>query len=581
MDKIAQALTDALVKALRESHDELQQIAEAGGDKASGGLLNDVKNLTDIVSNLAPFIGDLAGLFFPPLEVLNAAESAGGKYGIATAIGWWMGNALFQTANPIFLPLQHGVANLAQTDVFDPQTAAQLQAKGIIDDAYGRSDAAGGNLSGDRYDMLVDAQLQRPGLVTLLDLWNRGYIHERDVDLALARDGTPTWWHGPLKQLRYNLLSPADLALANLRGIMSDQEMTDYAAKVGARPEEMRILIGNTGEPPGLMQLLEAYRRNFIDQDTLQRGIRQSRVRDEWIPTIERLRYSPMSIADAIRAVVENYLTDAEGKDIAMQNGLMPDHWEPMKESWGRPLSHLEMMSLYHRGQVTLDQVRQAMRESDLKDKYIDPAIELGRRLVPERQIVMMLERAVIGKDVAMEMLREYGYNDTDAERLMQLGVAQHVAHAKNLTRTDIVNLYSDSLLSKAEANKHLVELGYTAADADYILTLAGVKAKAKALAQIQKGIQAEYRAHNVTKAQAIDQLQHAGMDHPQATALVDLWQHEIRATTRSLTEAQILSLAEHGLISASDARVRLVAYGLTEGDADLLLALHGIVKAP
>ena len=581
IDKIGQVITDAIIKALEDRQDELTKIAEAGGNKASGSLLNDVSSLVSLIKDLFPLLGEVAGVAFPPLGVLEEVEKSGGKYGLAMAVGYWLGGTLEQAAQPIFLPMNHAIADQVQTEIFDPQTAAQLQAKGIIGEDYGRSEAAGGNLDGPHYDKLVDAALQRPQFATLLDLWNRGYIKETDVDLALQRNGIPPFWVGPLKQLRYNLLSPADLALANLRGELSDADMLAYGQTIGANTEDMTLLVANTGEPPAAEMMMEAYRRGFVDQSTFDRAIRQSRIRNEWIPTMLQLRYSPMSVADAIRAVIENYLTDEQGKAIAEQNGLLPEHWEPMKESWGRPLSHLEMMALYYRGAATVDDVKQAMRESDLKDKYINQAIELGRRLVPERQIVTMLERGVITHPVAHQMLRELGFNDTDAERMIALGAAQHTAHAKELSRTDIVNMYVDSLLTEQNAEKHLVNLGFTSTDAEAILQLAKIKQAGAQLKAIQRGVEAEFRAGNLTERQAVSELEKAHMEPVAAQRMVALWKQEKRSVLRSLTEAQILSLAEHQLISADDARARLVAYGLPQGDADLLLALHGIVKAP
>ena len=581
IDQIAQTLREALLGALKDAQDELTQIAEAGGDKASGGLLNDVTNISHIISNLLPAVGEIAGLAFPPLGVLEEVEKSGGKYGIAMGIGYWLGGAMEQAAQPIFLPINHAIADAQQTEIFDPQTAAELQSKGIIGDAYGRSEAAGGNLDGSHYDKLVDAALKRPDMLQLFDLWNRGYIKETDVNLALQRNQIPVFWWEPLKELRWNLLSSADLALANLRGEMSDADLQAYAKRIGATPEDMRILIANTGEPPAAEQMMEAYRRGFVDEPTFDRAIRQSRIRNEWIPTMLKLRYSPMSVSDAIRAVIENYLTDEQGREIAQQNGLLPEHWEPMKESWGRPLSHEQMLELYHRGQVTEEEVKQAMRESDLKDKYIQAAIDLGRTLVPQRTIVSMLDHGVITHARAREMLMEQGYNDADAEALIMLGAAQRAHTAKELTRTDVVTMYTDSLLTRAQAEEHLAKLGFHAEDIRAILDLADVKARTAQLKAIQRGVEASLKAHHLTANQAIAQLDAAGMEHGQAQGLVDLWLRERGQAVRTLTEAQILSLGSHGLISPEDTLGRLVGYGLAEADARLLLELHGIGRKP
>lgn len=581
IDQIAKVITDAIIAALKDREDELKAIAEAGGSKAGGGLLNDIGNLTDLISGIVAPLLSVAEFAFPPLDVLKHVESTGGKLGEGFGIGWVLGNLGFNALAPFMVPVNNAVGNLVQTGIFDPQTAAQLQAKGIINDAYGRSEAAGGNLSGEHYDKMVDAAMVRPALPELFDMWNRGLISEEDVTVALQRSTLPEYWYPMVKQLRWQLLSGADLALANLRGEMSDADLEVYAAKIGVTKDDMATLIANTGEPPGPEQLMEAIRRGFIDHDRFVRGIRQSRVRDEWVDVEYALRESPMSTADAVRAVIENYLSDDEGKAIAVQNGLMADHWEVMRESWGRPISQLQMMQLYHRGLVTEDEVLQAGRESDLKDKYIGYAIELGRRLVPERQITQMLQHNVIDRATAHMMLVQQGYNDADAEALINLGTSQRVNAHRELSRADVVGMYENSLLTEAQARDHLITLGYPAADADDMLKLADVKAKASLLRATQRAIEASFRAHHLTQREAINQLERAGMDHVQAQGLVDIWTSERGQAARSLTEAQILSLGEHQLISPEDTKARLVGYGLNPADADLLLELHGIGAKP
>lgn len=581
IDEIARVITDAIIAALKDREDELKAIAEAGGSKAGGGLLNDIGHLTDIISGIVGPLLSVAEFAFPPLDMLKHVESTGGKLGEGFGVGWVLGNLGFNALNPLMVPINNAVGNLVQTGIFDPETAATLQAKGIINDDYGRSEAAGGNLSGEHYDKMVDAAMVRPALPELFDMWNRGLISEDDVTVALQRSTLPEYWYPMVKQLRWQLLSGADLALANLRGEMSDADLSKYAAKIGVTKDDMATLIANTGEPPGPEQLMEAIRRGFIDHDRFVRGIRQSRVRDEWVDVEYALRESPMSTADAVRAVIEGYLSDDQGKAIAVQNGLMPDHWEVMRESWGRPISQLQMVALYHRGLVTKEEVLQAGRESDLKDKYIGYAVELGRRLVPERQITQMLQHNVIDRATAHIMLVQQGYNDADAEALINLGTSQRVNAHKELSRADIVGMYENSLLTEVQARDHLVALGYPVADADDMLKLADVKAKASLLRATQRAIEASFRAHHLTAQEAINQLERAGMDHVQAQGLVDIWTSERGQAARSLTEAQILSLGEHGLISPEDTKARLVGYGLNPADADLLLQLHAIGTKP
>lgn len=579
LEDIATIIKQAIIDALADRQDELTAIAEAGGAKAGDNIFSDIGDIAKILDLLLNVVAVTNPEFAIPIAIKDAADAAGGKLGRGFGVGYFLGYTILQLATPYINYLTHEIANAAQSELFDPATAATLVAKGVIPIEYGRSEAGGGGLDTPHFNQLADSAETRPDVSTLMTLRNLDAIADADVIKALKRHGYNDFWLEPLQKLRRYLLSPADLALANLRGNIDDATMQGYATQLGITPADMQVLIDNTGEPPGPEQLMEALRRGFIDAARFERGIRQSRVRNEWIDVETALAHSPMTTADAVRAVVENYLTSDEGLAIAQQNGLEPQHWPTLVESWGRPLSHEQMLTLFHRRQATLEQVQQAMRESDIKNKYIEQAIELGRRLIPERTIVSALGHGVITHDAALVALQEQGFTDTDAATLIDLGLAQHKSAHKELSRAELVAMYTDSLLTRADAITHLTGLGYSPADATSMLDLADVKSKSGALKALQRGIEAALKAHHLTTAQATAQLERAGMDHAQAAQLIDVWLTQRGSPTRSLSESQIIALGTHALITPEDARSRLLGLGLVQLDADLLLQLHGIVK--
>lgn len=577
IDDIAEVIRKALVNALKDSEDELKAIAEAGGKQAGPGLFQDVHSVVDTIVKIItalPIVGDLAGI---PLEPVRVIEDAAGGSGRAFGLGWVLGSIGVELAQPAVLDIQHYVNDLFQSDIFDPQTAAMLRAKGVISEDQARSEAAGGNLDGTHLDQLVDSAQERPAVGEVMDMWLKDQVTEDDVNAALQHHGIPQFWWGPLKAMRRQFLSGADLALANLRGVIDDTTMSGYARQLGIDANDMQVLIDNTGEPPGIMEMLFLYRRGMIDEAKLVRAIRQSRVRNEWVQSIIDLRYAPMTTADAARACVEGYLSPEDGARIAQENGLQPDHWQYILESWGRPLSHEQMLTLMHRGQATRAEVVQAMKESDIKDKYIDKAIELGRTLLPERMIVQALSHNAMTHDQAHQALVERGYNDADAEVLLALGHAERVSTQHALTRTDVLAMYVDSLLTRKEAEDHLVKLGYTITDANALLELQDVKVQATQRRTIQRGVEASLQAHRITEQEAVNQLIAAGVDVTQAKALAASWLKQRGQAVRTLTESQTVTAAADQIITPQQAYDRLRAMGYSQDDASILLELKGM----
>jgi hypothetical protein len=324
-------------------------------------------------------------------------------------------------------------------------------------------------------------------------------------------------------------------------------------------------------------ELNMAYRREIIDQARLLRGYRQSRIRNEWDDVALALRFAPMSTADAARAVVEGYMTPADGANISQQNGLLPAHWSYIYESWGRPLAHEQMLSLYYRGLASRDQVNAAFRQSDIKPEYEDQSFDLGRRLLPVYEIVNAIKYKVLSLTDGLSMLLQQGYNESDAAVLVKLGAAEAGTTAKALTQAQVVSAYEQHVYTRAEALTALEALKYSAHDAAALLAVADAKVAAAALKTETTAVRDRYMTGSLTSTQAETELEAFGVTVAQAQHLVSIWSKEGGKGARALTEAQTLKAAKEQIITTAAALTRLEALGFTKADATILLKSEGL----
>lgn len=578
IDRIAQVLRGAISQGISDNEANLADAAAAARPDVGpalqsvfGGSGSGITGLLALIPGVGPLGAFVAG---PLLEQLGNFA----KFVEGVAAGWALGEFFSEALRPVWLEITHNINNAIQSEIFDPATAAMLEAKGLIGNPFGRSEAAGGNLAGDHYDLLVEAAREHPDLGIVWQLLNLQEINDNDARMMLGRHGYEQAFIEPLLALRRQLLAPADLALALLRGDIDLATAQGYASQLGMTNADLDVLIGNTGEPPGAQELMSALRRGFIDDGRFDKGIRQSRYRNEWLDVFHKLRFAPMSVSDAVNAVVQHHLTHDEGLAIATQNGLEAAHFDTLVANHGRPLSHEQMLTLYHRGQATREQVDQALHESDIKDKYSEQAFELGRRLIPERTIVSMINHGAITTAEGTTMLKHQGFNDADIASLLKLGVSERKSTSRALARGDIVALYADKLIKRVAAHDELVKLGYSAGDANELLDLADFKHKTTELRLTQRGVEATLKAGHIDAAHAKDQLIDAGMTSDDAQTLIDVWTQHKEKPAKTLSEAQILALGKKGLMSPHDVNARLLALGLVEGDCLLLMALHDIL---
>lgn len=484
--------------------------------------------------------------------------------GILSSVALIMNNVLAPSvraalgADPQYDPDIGTLAQFAANGLYSPDQAITS----IIQQGYREQWAT----------LLIDAARNYPDVGQLFDMLRRGIIDDSLFTQWAQRAGMPEDVYSRIIKLATVPVSPADAALAVLRGEMTEAEGRDIAAASGLTAASFDTLLANTGEPLGLMQLLEAKRRGFIDDATLKKGILQSRVRDEWIPTAEKLAYSPMSVSDAVNATVQDQLSFADADTIAQQNGLEPGAFQTLVNTAGEPLSRGEMMQLYNRGKVTQDQVIQAFRESRMKNKYNELAFDLHERLLEPRELADAVQLGTATLDQAIANAMAYGYSKQDATILVSQGSARKLETYKNKVVTSIESLYEDGGIDNTTAASAIKGLGYTEQEASFILEAADMRRTTRQMQQVISAVRSKFLARHITDTQVTSILTTAGVPQAQIAFLLSEWQTEQQAFTRELTPAQVVKAVGTDLISSDEGMTRLVAMGYSEEDAGLLL---------
>lgn len=477
-----------------------------------------------------------------------------------------------QILNQVLAPLVYtAVANDPRT-ILDPGTMATLAATGRFD-----YQEALHNIRKQGFDdpfgiPLIDASRNYPDTSQASDMLNRGMIDAKQFDAWALLNGIPAGVAAKLRQLAIQPVSPADAALGFLRGDIDRSTAIRIAADWGLTEDSFNILLLNTGEPPGTMQLLEAFRRNFIDEPTLVRGILQSRVRNEWIPTLVKLRYSPMSVADAVNAYVQNHLALPDVVTIANDNGLTPGAVDVLVQTAGEPLSRTEMEQLYNRGLATADQVKQALRESRLKDKYTEQALELHVRLLEPRMLSSAVQSGALTHESAIQHAMQYGFSKEDATILVDEGSKRKLQTYRDRVVGAIEGLYEENAISRQAASEVIQKQGYDSTEAELILQTAEYRRESKITTSVMAAIRSKFIAHHIELKQASASLDTIGIPAAQRDYLLGMWSIEQAANVKLLTEAQIVKAAKLQLLKPEDALKRLEQLGYLTDDAVLLL---------
>jgi hypothetical protein len=223
------------------------------------------------------------------------------------------------------------------------------------------------------------------------------------------------------------------------------------------------------------------------------------------------------------------------------------------------------------------DQVDAYMTEADFIREaaiYDDWRASIKRLYVAghwsREQVIRKMVELGFGEDEIIDLVPLW-----DVDRELREVTAEERAE-KDLTKSEVVGAYTESLMTESDARESLEALGYDREEADVLLARAEI-AKAKAARTEQEStLHTLYVAGRKSAGDVRSALGAVGLSEQRVTALLVKWDAELDAKTPELTVAQITAALKANIIDADDANRRLEHIGYAEEERGIIIALAG-----
>lgn len=384
-------------------------------------------------------------------------------------------------------------------------------------------------------------------------------------------------------------LPPDSAAAAVARGHVDHGAGSDAARDSGIPSEVFDILVRLAAHAPDLSIAFELYRRKVIGMGSptdsgpsLAAAIRDSGIPDSWSAEVAKLATSIPTSAEVLNAWLEGQITESEAHRRLIESGMDPTWIQSAYNANGQAPTPTQALELLNRGIIPRNgtgpssvSYEQAFLEGPWRNKWLGPFLALAEYLPPPRTVTAMYHQAQITHAQAAELLAKQGLAPDLVAAYLSKSNAPHTATDKHLAKAEVVNLYVDGLMTKAQALSGLEALRYSSHDAALILSLADVRAKT---AQMRNGVtrvRTLYEAGKLTAAAAEHLLVELGTVATQAQAIVATWRLTASTKTRTLSASQIESAVYYELITPEAGISELVRLGYDEADAWLSLAVR------
>lgn len=390
-------------------------------------------------------------------------------------------------------------------------------------------------------------------------------------------------------------LTPETLADMVIKNWITQPEGEAEAKESGLLPAKFDLLVSNAGEPIGLEQILEAYRRGFIPLNSgstkvnsVETGIRQSRVKDQWASVIEQLAVAVIPVGDAVSAAVKNQISYALAEEIAYYNGISNVDFKILFDTAGNPPGPQELITLARRGYIPIDgvgpdvlSVQQGISEGLTKNKWFPGIVNLMEYLPPPRTITALERAGAIPPSEATSLYQKSGLSPQLAAAYSADASAVKLTKAKTLAEGTVLEIYRGGVIPESEASALLGVLGYSAQESAWILAWEDLHRELAAMNSAVTKVASLYIARKIGQNTAQSMLSTLGLPAAQVTHLLSTWLLERDATVKILTAAEITDAFAYAVMDQPQAQLALESLGYDAYDAWVMLSIKNKAALP
>lgn len=538
-----------------------------------------------------------------------------------------VGGAAREAIDPILEPAKQNAWARRPNRVLDPASAAAIRARQTRDvggEVYPGIDLEGVGLGDDarrhglgshRFNLLTELAREHPTVADLqalrrrrLALGGAAGIGQAEYREWMRRQGFTTEIIEALTKLLVEYLPPADVANAVQQGFMPDDgilppttapqpdwvesdgafgipveqldiDPSNEAAVHGFDKSRLKILAELVGLPPGEETLLDMWRRGMITEKGYAAGLREGHTKTKWTAALSARFYNLLPTSVLVNLRLRGWIEDADYHARMRKHGYRPSQADDYFHALGRPATALQALKGTRRGGVydgPTDHIppwfQHAVRQSDLRNEWMN-ILWAGRETYPSAFVMRRLvaDEAVTPTEAA-QLLYENAWPQNLAKASAATWARGTATTAKGMTRADLLTEYEGGFLSEAALTADLEALGYTAAQAARLKTLADARIVRTERAKRIRLIGSRYVAHRITRDRALAELDAAEIDAAAAARVLAEWDVERSLTADALTPAQIKKAYKATIFDRPTAVARLAWKGYDEGDAGIFL---------
>lgn len=374
----------------------------------------------------------------------------------------------------------------------------------------------------------------------LLDFstWYAAALRDRSLSGEMDNDLRGQGWRdGQIKAARVaaeRRLGVNEIVLANYRGQVSDVDAMQRLGQLGIPPGDAAILFQLGEQIPGPADLVRfGTREAWRDDVASLYGYDQGQPA-EFVSWMEKQGFGP-----------------------EWSKAFWRSHW--VLPSVG------QMVEMFHRREISNDQLVQGLKVNDVAPGWIDPLLGITYNLLTRVDVKRALRYGEYSVDEVFQEYRDLGYGDKRARILTNIAIKESLDEAAGLTRSAITRAYQKRRMARGEAIESLGDIGILGDVAEFYLDQADFDRADELLDRKVGQVEKRYKAGLLTDNQALEALGTLAVGGGEARLNVDDWALSRKTQVRKPTRANLDEFFMQGIVGVETYRQEVGGLGYDE----------------
>lgn len=397
------------------------------------------------------------------------------------------------------------------------------------------------------------------------------------------------------RRLRWQLPSLGETALGVRRQKTDLAHLQEIGEKAGFHDEDIQLAIDLTETLPAVGELTAAWHREVIDEATVDTELDRLGILGRTADIVKALSYPLPSVSDLISMAVREVFSPEIAEAFGQFDEIPPAYLEwtgkqGLTEEWARNYwaAHWTLPSarmgfeMLHRGVIDKDKLENLMVALDIMPGWREDVLAISFRRPTRVDIRRFFAIGVIDEDQVRQAYKELGYEPEVVEWQTQF-VLRSVAAAnepdtaaeRDLTKTDILRLYSDGIFERLQAAAFLADLGYSEPEYTALLDRVDIDLLLERQKLDIQVIVNRVKSGDMDLETAQQRLEDMGLTEMQRDRAISEVVRNAQDRDRLPTKKELFTWLESGAISAEAAMLTLQEMGYADRWVTLYLSDH------